>query len=75
MIIMDVQMPLLDGIATTRHLRQQGLTIPIVALTANATEADKNNCIAAGMNEFISKPFKPENSEYVLKDTFLKSYL
>ncbi len=59
LIIMDVQMPELDGLATARLLRERGLAgnIPILALTANASSADQAECLAAGMNGHMAKPF------------------
>ena len=58
MILMDVQMPVMDGLETTRLIRSdtrwQG--IPIVAMTARAMEGDKQSCLSAGMNGYISKP-------------------
>lgn len=55
-IIMDCQMPLLDGYETTRILRSQKIEIPIVALTANAFQADRDRCFEAGMTAYLSKP-------------------
>ncbi len=59
LVLMDVQMPVMDGIEATRHLRQlpQFNDLPIVALTAGAFKAQQDAARAAGMNEFISKPF------------------
>ncbi|WBX97066.1 PAS domain-containing hybrid sensor histidine kinase/response regulator [Chryseobacterium gambrini] len=57
-ILMDIQMPELDGIEATKILRKDfRLTTPIIALTANAFKTEIDNCIAAGMNSYITKPF------------------
>ncbi len=63
LILMDCQMPEMDGLEATRQIRlsneQRVRFIPIIALTANALEEDKNNCLQAGMNSFVSKPIDP----------------
>ena len=58
-VLMDVQMPVMDGYAATRFIREVlGLSeLPIVAMTANAMASDRADCLAAGMNEHIGKPF------------------
>ncbi|SFI01055.1 response regulator [Planctomicrobium piriforme] len=55
-VVMDVNMPVLDGLTTTRKLRHNGYQIPILALTAGAMEEDRRECLAAGCNEYLSKP-------------------
>jgi CheY-like chemotaxis protein len=61
LIFMDVQMPEMDGIAATREILKSGLLKPvIIAMTANAMSSDKDECLAAGMNGFISKPIRIE---------------
>ncbi len=63
-ILMDVQMPVMDGFEATKAIRQgeppKSLT-PIIALTANATRADIERCLMAGMNDCVPKPFTPED--------------
>lgn len=64
LILMDIQMPVMDGIVATRKIREiessTGTYTPIIAITANALSGDKEVCIAAGMNDYIAKPFQIE---------------
>lgn len=70
-VLMDMQMPVMDGITATRQIRQweletQRASLPIVALTAGAFETDRDHCIAAGMNEFMTKPVNIKDLRRVL---------
>jgi two-component system sensor histidine kinase RpfC len=70
LVLMDMRMPEIDGLEATRRWRAQetdGRHIPIVALTANATTEDKNTCLAAGMDEFLSKPVNQEQLRGLIK--------
>lgn len=64
LILMDIQMPVMNGILATKKIREleasTNIHTPIIAITANALSGDKETCIAAGMNEYISKPFQVE---------------
>lgn len=75
-ILMDLQMPRLDGISATRLIRQKeqerGGHIPIVAMTANTFDEDRDRCFAAGMDGYISKPLDMKKGINVITDLLRK---
>ena len=62
LVLMDMQMPVLDGLAATTAIRNgtRNATVPVIALTANAFEDDREACLAAGMDDHVAKPVEPE---------------
>jgi signal transduction histidine kinase/CheY-like chemotaxis protein/HPt (histidine-containing phosphotransfer) domain-containing protein len=75
LVLMDLQMPELDGLETTRLIRAAeqgtGRHIPIVALTAHAMKGDRERCVAAGMDRYLAKPIRPVELIHVLQDLHL----
>jgi signal transduction histidine kinase/ActR/RegA family two-component response regulator len=65
-VLMDLSMPVMDGFEATEEIRKRNKDIPIIALTANAFDKDKERALEIGMNDFLSKPLKKNNLEIVL---------
>jgi CheY-like chemotaxis protein len=66
-VLMDVQMPEMDGLEATRRIRNLGSKTWIVAMTAYAQEGDREECLKTGMNDYLSKPIRMEELEAVLE--------
>ena len=69
LILMDVQMPVMDGYEATKLLREKGFTaVPIIGLSANAMKEDKQNALQSGMNDYLTKPIKQKSLIAVVKN-------
>lgn len=73
-VLMDIQMPVMDGITAARKIRageagEIKKNVPVIAVTAHAVTADRSRCIEAGMNDYLTKPVRPE----ILKSAIIKS--
>ena len=71
LILMDCRMPVMDGLQATQAIRAQGDDIPIIALTANNTQEDREACLQVGMDEFLTKPINKNTLATMLQD-FIK---
>jgi signal transduction histidine kinase/CheY-like chemotaxis protein len=66
-VLMDANMPVMDGMAATRRIRETRSRIPIIALTASALDSDREVCLSAGMDDYLSKPVRIEELKRVLE--------
>lgn len=74
-ILMDVRMPEMDGLACTAHIRERyGAIVPVVALTASATESEIKRCFKRGMDAFLAKPFTPDQLVQIISETLSPAY-
>jgi signal transduction histidine kinase/DNA-binding response OmpR family regulator len=76
LVLMDVNMPVMDGYTATRKIRSSAepyCNIPIIALTADAMEEDRERCRMAGMNDFVSKPFRLREIESVMNNYLIRA--
>lgn len=68
-ILMDCRLPIIDGYEATRQIRllPGRSEVPIIALTANALQGDRETCLSAGMNDYLAKPFKRNDLQQILQ--------
>ncbi|WP_394250898.1 response regulator [Vibrio profundi] len=67
LVFMDVSMPVMDGLTTTRYIRRDSIETPIIALTAHTSTGDQEECLEAGMNAFVGKPVRTAEIERAIK--------
>jgi two-component system sensor histidine kinase/response regulator len=67
LVFMDVQMPEMNGYEATEAIRAEGFDLPVIAVTANALKGERDKCMASGMNDFLTKPFKKEDLMPILE--------
>ena len=73
-VLMDIQMPVMDGYTATKLIRDSGNTIPIVSMTANVLSGEREKCIASGMQSYLSKPLNQKEMARVLREVITDLY-
>lgn len=68
LVLMDIMMPVMDGLTATRALRERQVDTPILALTATVMENEAETILESGMNGFLLKPFRPDDLESKIRD-------
>lgn len=68
LILMDIMMPIMDGLTASKTLRERDCEVPILALTATVMDDEAKTILESGMNDFLLKPFRPDDLEAKIRD-------